>query len=251
MKARSLKRPLRGLLGNGLMISALVPALASAQLKPEAPTGSRIGIKPNPVEKRDAGIIKKGFGRCAYAAAPKAAVAFLQNSDLIGIDLKSANIKSVSKTFGMETCLGDQVGAAQSALGFKFSINTLHAILAEEAYLSSQRSTPVLAPNATEGLERHYAATGDDLIKARTLGGFADCIVFKDAAGADAVLRTMPGSPAELLAVRALAPTLGACLDDGARVSLTATSIRGYVADGLWNRFSRPTQAIAATVTKR
>jgi hypothetical protein len=113
-------------------------------------------------------------------------------------------------------------------------------MLAEEAYLAANPLPPTLPEGATETVERTFVSKEDDFTLARALAAFGDCIVFRDTSKADTLLRTMPGSAAERSAAVALAPILGACLDEGSTISLTAASIRSFVADGLWNRFTRP-----------
>ena len=246
MKREVISAYLRGVSQPIALACTAIPFAAGAQLKPEVQTGSHIPTKPVTVDRREAGLVKKSFGRCIYRKDQKAAFALLQHSDFMRVDVAAAKIKNVAKIFDMETCLGDQVGAQQSALGYKFPLDTLHVMLAEEAYLSSHPTVPVLPANALEMVDRSYVSEGENLAKAKSLAMFADCVVYKNTDGADKLLRTMPASPEEKSAAKSLAPALGACLDEGAKVSLSADSIRGYVADGLWNRFSRPMQAAAA-----
>ena len=116
---------------------------------------------------------------------------------------------------------------------------SLRSLLAEEAYLAKFKSAAALPEGAVENSDRHYVAIGEAKAKAEGLGAYSDCLTFRDTAGADAVMRTMPGSPEERQAARALAPVLGACLTQGQTISLTPTNIRAILADGLWNRYVR------------
>ncbi len=233
-----------------VLLLGLAPASAFGQLKPEVQTGSHIPVKPEAVPGREAGLIKKAFGRCIYESNKKAAAAILSHSDGIGIDLQSAKITDLVQTFKMRDCLGEQVSETQSALGFRFGREMLHGLLVEETYLAGHPTAPTLAAGAVEVIDRTYVSIGDALPKARALGAFADCIVFTDVTGSDALLRTIPGSTGERAAARALVPALSKCLNQGAQLSMTPASIRGYVADGLWNRFSRPESVQAAAAAK-
>lgn len=231
-------------------VLAGMPTVVFAQLKPEQQTGSHIPVSPQAVQGAEAGLIKKAFARCIYKSNTKAAVAILSHSDSMLIDLKGANIADLSGALNMSDCLGEQAGATQNALGFKFKRDMLRGLLSEEAYLSGHSAVPTLPVGGSESTGRNFVSEGENLAKARALAAFSDCIVFTDVGRADALLRTMPESVGERAAARALAPTLGKCLDQGVQFSMTPTSIRVYVADGLWNRFSRPQSAQAATATK-
>jgi len=233
----------------GLLVG-LAPAAAFGQLKPEVQTGTRIPLAPEAVQAKEAGVIKKAFGRCIYESNKTAAAAILSHSDGMTVDLQGAKITDLDRALRMSDCLGEQASGTQSALGFKFGREMLRGLLAEATYLAGHSAAPTLAAGAVEVIDRNYVSDSDKLPQARALGAFADCIVFNDVAGSDALLRTIPASTGERAAARALAPSLGKCLDQGTELSMTPASIRGYVADGLWNRFSRPALVQAAAAAK-
>ncbi|WP_426255951.1 hypothetical protein [Sphingomonas sp. DC2300-3] len=221
---------------------ALVPAGAGAQLKPQMQTGSMIPVKPRAVDAEDAGYVRKGFARCIYRAGSKGAVnKILTHSDPATVDLKGAGITDLSGVLSMETCLGREVKSDQSMLGYRFTPKVLRVMLMEEAYLSAFASVPPRPSDMKEAVDRVFVSTGDELPVAHALAEFSDCVVFKDPDHADAVLRTVPNTEAEKTAARALAPALGSCLTAGQTVALNAASVRGFMADGLWNRYVRPT----------
>ncbi|MDR6849639.1 hypothetical protein J2X47_002930 [Sphingomonas sp. BE270] len=233
-----------------VLFVGLMPAVAFGQLKPEVQTGSLIPVAPQAVEAKDAGLIKKAFARCIYNRNKKAAAVILTYSDPVSVDIKAAKISDVASTFDMSECLGKQASVTQNTLGFKFKREMLRGFLAEETYLAGHPVAPTLAPGSVEVIDRTYVSNSDNLPKARALGAFADCVVFNDVSGSDALLRTMPASASERAAARALAPALGKCLEQGIQFSMSPASIRVYVADGLWNRFSRPQQAQVAAAAK-
>ncbi|AXJ96720.1 MULTISPECIES: hypothetical protein [unclassified Sphingomonas] len=221
---------------------ALVPAGAAAQLKPEMQTGSMIPVQPRAVEADQAGRIRKGFAQCVYRMGAKGAVVrLLTHSDPGTVDLKAAGVSDLSRSLSMETCLGRELQADQSTLGYKFTPKVLRGMMMEEAYLSTFAVLPPRPATMTQAVDRTFVSTGDALSVARGLAEFADCVVFKDPEHADALLRTVPNSVAEKTAARALAPALGSCLTAGQTVALNAASIRVFMADGLWNRYVRPT----------
>jgi len=219
-------------------VFALIATAAHAQLKPEVQTGSLIPVKPRTLEREDAGVVRKHFAQCVYRSAKPKVVALLDHSDAVAVDLPGAHIKNVSAELNMESCLGDEVGINENALGMKFSVNTLRDLLAEEAYLANDRTPPSL-PSAVPPLDAKFVSTGDGLARAQALTAFADCAVTGDLADADALLRTTPGSDQERAAAVALAPGLGKCLVQGQKVSLTPMSIRALLSYGLWTRFVR------------
>lgn len=221
--------------------AAALPMTAQAQLKPETPTGSLIPVKPETVDPQQAGRIRKGFARCVYGTARSKATALLNNSDPETVDLAAAKIKDVKRDLAMESCLGGEVGISQSALGMKIGDSLLRDLLAEEAYLGANKKAPVLpaAPAVPPLLQARYVSTGDALTRAQGMVAFTDCVVLKNVAQADALLRTMPGSKEELAAAKALAPSLGGCLVAGQKATLTATGIRAFMAYAMWNRFGR------------
>jgi hypothetical protein len=223
---------------------AMLAAPAAGQLRPEvlAPevrTGSRLAVKPRVVDEDRAALIRFGFARCMYRANPRAAASLLENSDPAEVDLQKAGIKDLGDAFKLERCLGDEALADQDQLGLRMPRLTMRLMLAEQAYLAARPTPPQLTGGLTEQIDRPYVSEGEKLVKAQGVGAFSDCVVFHNAAGADALVRTPPGSEAERVAARSLAPALGSCLTEGQEVALNVRSIRQFVADGLWNRFAR------------
>jgi len=217
---------------------AVAPFPALAQLKPELQTGSMIPVQPKVVDPKDAGIVRKHFARCVYRSSRAKVAALLANSDPIDVDMAGAKIANLQRDLDMEHCLGAEVGVNQYALSMKFSPGVLRDLLAEEAYLEVNRSTPQLSETPSP-VQAKFVSLGDTLARARSMVNFTDCTILKDVANADALLRTMPGSTAERTTALALAPALGSCLDKGLQVSLSPSGIRGFIAYAMWNRFGR------------
>lgn len=230
-----------------------VPMGAYAQLEPEAQLGSRIPVKPVSLDTERTGLVTKGFAQCLYRKNTTKTPLLLQNSDPTSIDYGKLKMPGddIGKYLGMETCLGDQANGLESAISLKFSATQLLAMLQEEDYLAAFKSTPSISPESVESVQRNYVSDGDARRTAQGLGAFSDCLIFRDTANADAVLRAMPGSKDEKAAARALAPTLGACLMQGQTLSFTPRSIRIFAADGLWNRYVRSTAPASAAVNEK
>lgn len=230
----------RSLLSCSLLLLPLValPTAARAQLKPEMQTGSLVPVNPKALKAKDAGVVRKGFARCIYRAAPAKAAALLENSDAVSVDLAAAKIKNVNDELQMSRCLGNQISASESALGLKFSPPVLRDMLAEEAYLARNR-TPPQVPPAPVAIAPKFVSSGFDLTIAQSLIAMTDCAILANIGDADAILRTPPASPAERAAAVALAPALGKCLPQGQRVAFDQANIRSRIAYAMWNRFGR------------
>lgn len=223
----------------GLMAATvLVPLPAMAQLKPEMQTGSLIAARPEAVDPKQAGVIRKDFARCIFGRAKRKALALLQNADAQTVDLEAAKIVRVNEELRLDSCLGDGVSATEYALGFFLKRDALRDMLAEEAYLATNPIAPLVVEPAAP-LEEHYVSTGENLDRAKEFTMFFDCAVRNDVANADALLRTIPGSQEERDLAVAMAPAFGGCLIEGQTVKLTPSSIRAFVAFGMWNRFGR------------
>jgi hypothetical protein len=220
-----------------------MPTPAHAQLKPEMRTGSLIPVKPKPVGAKDTGVIRKRFARCVYRTATVKVTALLEHSDAVTVDTAAANIKDISGDLGLDRCLGAQVGIDASAMEYRLQPAFLRDLLAEEAYLARNRIAPAALPEPVAPNADRFVSTGDRLVMAQSMTAFTDCAVRKDLLHADALLRTVPASDAELAAARAMAPVLGACLVQGQNMKLSPKSVRAFIAFAMWNRFGRGTSA--------
>lgn len=220
----------------GLALCVAQPS--AAQLKPQMQTGSLIPVKPEAVDARRAGAIRKHFAQCIYRRGHGWVAALLQASDPVVVDLKAAGIKDVRRDFDMNDCLGNEAGVNESELGMKLSAGVLRDLLAEEDYLAKNSIAPQLAADVP-ALEASPISFGAQYATAQALMQFGDCAVRKDVADADALLRTMPASDAEHAKAASLAPALGGCLTAGQQMSLNPASIRGLVAQAMWLRFAR------------
>lgn len=228
--------------------ASAVPVYAkppSGPIEPEAQIGTRLQSRPTQVDPREAGVIRKSFARCLYNRAPARVDRLLEHSDPAGIEYYAAGTTAerFRSDVGMNYCLQLE-SAVSSARQLTTSNTAFRSMLLEEAYLARFDRAPTLAEDAGEAVDRRYITEGDT--SARALGRFADCLVFRDTAAADAMLRTMPGSAEEKQVAKGMAPVLGACLERGHTLALTMTNIRSFAADGLWTRFVRETGSAPA-----
>lgn len=211
---------------------------ASAQLNPEKQTGSLMAAKPHSVDSEDAAVIRKNFAKCVYYAATPKVLALLAHSDIQSVDTRSAGIKNIVRDLKLETCLGNEVGFFENALGLRITAPTLRDMLAEEAYLARNRTAPEIPMNAGP-LDVRFVSAGIQLASAQALTAFTDCTVRRNPAGADALLRTSSGSDGERQAATALAPDMGACLVAGQQLSFKPANVRALMAFAMWSRFGR------------
>lgn len=211
---------------------------AHAQLEPQQPTGSIIRVKPEALDAKEAGEVRKRFAQCVYARAKSKARALLVSSDIATVDIQAARIKDIKLELDLEHCLGDQVRFDQAALGLSLRPDVLRDLLAEESYLAQNRGAPSLASDAPP-LEFRPAASNRAPQTAVALMTFADCTVRRDVVRVDALLRTMPATPQERKAAAVLAPTLGSCLVVGQQFALKPANIRALMAYAMWARFGR------------
>ena len=220
-----------------------VESTAHAQLQPETQTGSRIPVKPKLLDPERTGQMVKPFAQCVYQRNMANASRLLENSDPVSVDFARLNSSEseITKLMKMDDCLGLQGNDMETQLGLRFGSQQLRSMMQEEAYLAQHRVAPALSADAVEILPRHFISTGEALEQAKGIAVFADCLVFADTAGSDALLRTMPGSKNERATARELAPALEACLVQGQNLSLKTSNVRILAADGLWNRYVRST----------
>jgi hypothetical protein len=224
---------------------------AHAQLQPEMQLGSRIPVKPTKFGPVELGQMRKSVGRCAFGTNPVLARRIAEVGDPASVALESVQLseKALGHDLALSRCMGGKASAQDTSLALSYDHTVLRSMLVEEIYLDSFPIAPSLPNEAAEKTDRNFVSEGDKLVQAKGLGAIEDCVTFNDTANADALLRTMPGSPQERVTAKALAPALSHCLSSGVQISLTPSSIRNMMADGLWNRYVRPKSAVSR-VTK-
>ena len=230
--------------------SGLVAAPVSAQLKPTQETGSRIFTQPKTAA--DPALVakfSKTVARCAYSRLSDNDVSeFLAATDQKStvFDMDGQDWHEIEQTVEncMEAYMADYNADVRLAqLDMKYSAMRLRALFMEEAYLDDNEGPIAIGEGDSELTNRTFVSTGNDLTAAQGLANFSDCVVFKAPIDADQLLRTEPGSSAEITAARTLAPVLGECLIDGQTIEFTPGSIRALVADGLWSRVTNGSNA--------
>ena len=221
------------------LFAGLVAATpASAQLRPETQTGSLVAARPQAADPERAALVRKSVARCVYHAATPKVLALLEHSGIESVDAEGAGIKDFVRDLKLDTCLSDEVGFDENALGMQISQPTLRDLLAEEAYLAKNRAAPQV-PATANPLSIQPASAAKQNASALGITAFSDCTVRRNTRGADALLRTPPSSVAERQAAMALAPDMGACLVAGQKLSLKSANVRALMAYAMWSRFGR------------
>jgi len=234
---------LPALLGAGL----IAPALAQNTNHTYRPTGTRIVQEPEPADPDLARRLVKLTGSCVNRRFPDGAVALLRggNADAFAYAAQGIRNEDNESPLGLSECLHEALNGAQLSTEMRIPERNLRIALAEDAYLRRHPQPLVIAPGSPGTLAGRAVIGGSSPEQARAMGLFADCLVFTAPAEADSLLRGPVGGDEERANARALAPAIGACLANGQQVNFTPTTIREYVADGLWAR----SEAMAAAGT--
>jgi hypothetical protein len=217
-----------GVLTVGVHASAL-----PQRFGPEAPTGSRITVKPQAVVGLDKFSTLQQFSECVITRSPAKVDYYLRKSDNAESD---PSLGQVVRYLPLELCLGSGGTVDANALQLTLNNQSLRGMLTEAAYKRANPAVPD-ASRAPVVRERTYFSPESERGRLKAQAYFSDCIVQKDPTGADALVRTHWGSKEEAIAARALAPVLGTCLLAGQTLSLLPQNVRQFVADGLWQRF--------------
>lgn len=233
-------------LGLGIALIAVVNASPTrAQMDGSKQAGSQIYSEPQ--EKNDPGVssrYSKAVANCLYNRLGSEKISeYLKASDPVATNLKQTSLRWTRVERVLEDCMSAWAetyfpNVRTAKIGMSFSQNRLRALLMEEAYLDSQAAPLKIVEGSSELTNRTYVSRDENLAAAQGLGNFADCVTYRDANGADAILRTEPGSAEEMAGARALGAVLGACLIQGQEIEFTAASIRAIAADGLWSRLN-------------
>ncbi len=214
----------------GLAVTGAVKAAPSNELEDYVPTGSHIRLKPTVLDDQKRNIAISAFSRCLVIQAAPKVDHYLRKSDAL------TSREDALKFLPLADCLGDALSDADQSKA-RFSMQGLRGWLAEQAYLRTNKKFVAVAADAPSLAPRQYFSVAPKLRVAKRVGEFSDCIVARDASGADAILRTARGSKAEFEAAKHFASTLSACVGGGSEVSFNSETLRAYVADGLWQQY--------------
>lgn len=227
----------------GLTIALFViPVSALAQdddrgLDPATQVGTRFLLEPESVEAQTARYLQKRIANCIYNRDEETVEHLLANSDFYQIDYAAVGIASdaLFDDLEMSHCMGRVMQGRYRELYIRFQNATIRNLLAEEAYLAT-----VDDPSGSDG---GGASEIPDRFAGRRvhpqvsqMAALTDCIVYGSPDAADAMLRSRPGSDAEVDAVGLLAPQFVECANSDEALTVSASLLRQMIADGLWAR---------------
>lgn len=238
----------RLLLPFGIMIAATSGSAAAPDAKGKAPAaeplpaGSMYRHAETSITARDVGTARarKRFASCVYGYRASEIDAYLvgqDDADGMAKLTRAPKGKVASSSSVFTTCLEQQGGLGDMTA--RVNIPSFRLMMAEEAYLSRFESAPQMPTDATEVLSRTPLTVGVDTKASVFLAAVADCLVYRDLRGADALVRTSPDSPEERTVAVSLAPAVGDCLPKDQTLKLNATIIRSLAVEGLWARYAR------------
>lgn len=177
-------------------------------------------------------LVLRSMGACVDRLDPAAARALLRSAPRSKDEARLVN--------GMQSRL--QECFHTDAVGIEFTATALRGATAEGAYLkafptrpdgallsSGQAAVPVSwieayrkSPEIGPGLALHMTAS---------------CIVDAALGEADALVRSVPGSPEEGSGFDAVVTHVGPCVNQGRSFSVTKASLRALLAEALYDRF--------------
>jgi hypothetical protein len=186
------------------------------------------------------GRVRKSFARCVYGYRASDIDAYLISPNYEDGWAKLAGArkgKPSSSSSVFTTCLGREAGLGD--MTGRMNIPSFRLMMAEEAYLSRFEILPQPPADAVEVLSRVPLTVGSVPEASAVLAAVADCLVYRDLSGADALVRTMLGSSEERAAAVSLAAAVGGCLPKDQTLKLNVTMIRSLAVEGLWARYAR------------
>ena len=206
------------------------------------PAGSMYRHAEPSITAREVGTayIRKRFAKCVYGYRASQIDAYLVSQNYEEGWMKLAEVRNGKMTSSdsvLTKCLGREAGLDDMTT--RMNIPSFRLMMAEEAYLARFESAPQTPADAPEVLTRAPLTVGVDPRASVFLAAVADCLVYRDLRGADALVRTKSDTPEERTAAVSLAPAVGDCLPKDRTLKLNATIIRSLAVEGLWARYAR------------
>jgi hypothetical protein len=197
-------------------------------------TGSRIGRDAN---EGDVAAALQKAADCMVQRQPAKVEGWL--ATLPGTREESAHIDKMTEDAA--TCLGSDRHLVLAGKEVTFSPRTMRQLLAvamANRALRASPATPALDPDGqpwfAEALGLLPPGTRLD-VQALAMGDFGHCVAVRDWAGSRALLLSAPGSSDERAALKKLTPSLGPCLTEDSKLTLTAGNIRAILAEPVYH----------------
>ena len=221
-----------------------IAAPASAQLKPETHTGSRIPDAPQDFPADQTRQILERFAECGAKKFPKLAHEMVLDAAKVTVDQKYLKIAdpdcliwATSYQFGMVQ-LKLSPESLRSAVASELVKRDLSSFDPKDIEAAAPLAKPSLDPadyvpkagSKIRSKQEDYDKAKERDSAAIWLFGFGECAVRADPAGARSLLQTKVNSDQELQALRAMLPAFGSCLDQGHKLGTDRASLRGTIA---------------------
>ncbi|KRB80716.1 hypothetical protein ASE00_16930 [Sphingomonas sp. Root710] len=234
----------RNLLATTLAGAVLAPMLLATMAQAEPKLGSRLIQREtrDTTRARDNGSAVRAahrFAACLYlkrGASVRGLMTSLAPAD------QERYERSLSRQVDCNNSVTLSDGAVAEGLQITSSPDVMRGMYAE-AILDTIKDDEALqpAPSQASYTREWFAITGRDPI----VDEMAVCVADQNPAGIRALLATSAETPEELAAARALAPSLGPCLPQGATLKANRQGLRAALAEALFHRATAP--ALAAT----
>jgi hypothetical protein len=223
-------------------IAAAVPA--SAQLEPEAHTGSRIAEAPQQFPTDQTREILQRFAECAVKKFPQLAHQMVLDATKVTVGEKYMKVADPD-------CLVQATSYQFGIVQLKMSPDSFRSAVADElmkrnlssfdpAQIAAAASLPEPSLDPADYVPKPGSNTRwkqEDYDKAKQrdtaaiwLFDFGECAARANPAEARNLLQTKINSDEELQALRAMMPAFSSCLDRGHKLSTERASLRGTIA---------------------
>jgi hypothetical protein len=263
---QTLSRAARCALGAVVLVTIAWAVPATGQLKPEPHLGSRIPVEPEKLKQDKTRQVLSDYASCVVKKQRPLASQFV-------LDRTTLRFEKKYRPLADGNCLLDATGAYFAEVGMGLGEDTMRFALAE-ALLRDEIATidPGRLPQAVQ-LQLPLLATADyepkigkeyraDDLKALDeerqkdqttliMYRFGDCVVRTDPQRARAVVQAAANSDAEAVALQAITPAFGACLEKGAQLKLNRSILRGELAFSYYSLAHAPAAPPTHAVTSQ
>ena len=223
-------------------VNAATPGVDTNAQREHSERGSMYRHSETPITATDVATseVRKRFATCVYRLGGSDVDEYLASQDYSNGWAKLMRIRAggmPASNSVLVRCLGREAGLDE--MRGNVSTPTFRVMMAEEAYLSRFDSVPSLPSDAPEVLTRVPLTVGTDPQASTYLAAVADCLVYRNVQGADALVRTKSGSPEERVAAVSLASAFGSCLPKERTLKNNTQTMRSLAVEGLWARYAR------------
>lgn len=235
---------------------------APAQLKPEAPIGTRLPVKPEVSTTTEARTILAKFAQCAVRKWPDLAPRFVLDSSTI-------NVAKDYMTLADDYCMSDVASLKNADVGLKISHDIMRFAIAEALVQKELGSFDPALVKLAQPL-RYAALKPADYVPKRgqkytpkeladlqsaqvvdetriAFQRYGECVARNDPANVRLLAFSSPNSTEESAAIKALMPLFGDCLAPGQQFKTNKTMMRGTLALAYYRLARAPKKPAEAT----